>query len=329
MPQSKFQENRASNQLHTWLLMLAMTALLSLSGYALMGTWGLVAAIGLLVFGVFFTKRASAALVLRLYKAQPIQPHQAPGLVQMFDELCRRAELDSQPTLHYIPTRLPNAFACGTGNKTAVAITDGLLRILNARELAGVLAHEVAHIMNDDLRVMGTADSISRTTSMLSRFGVMLILFSFSGSMFGSGSLQMILAGLLLFMAPTGMILLQLAVSRTREFNADLGAAQLTGDPHGLASALKKLERMSGGNKGIFEKILRPGEKRAQPAMLRTHPPTPERVEKLMELVDHELVKQAARIQPPETPRRRIVVQQQQPRLRRKPGYHWVSGLWH
>jgi len=326
MPTSKILENKRTNSFQTVLLIIAMGALLSLTGFTLMGVWGMIGALCVLAFGTFFTKRASAAMILRMYKAAPIQYQQAPQLVEMFQELCKRAELEHQPGLFYIPSRLPNAFACGNPGKECVAVTDGLLRIMNSRELAGVLAHEVAHIMNGDLRVMGTADSISRTVSMLSRFGIMMMIFSFSGNMFGVETLRMVGAGLLLFFAPTLVVLLQLAVSRTREFNADQGAAQLTHDPMGLASALQKLERISGGNRGLLDRILKPGQKRAQPAMLRTHPPTDERIEKLTELVEPQPKEEIQYIEP--SNRRRVPVQIV-PKVKRKPRYHWASGLWH
>jgi heat shock protein HtpX len=137
----------------------------------------------------------------------------------------------------------------------------------------------------------------------------------------------MIGAGSLLFFAPTIVVLLQLAVSRTREFNADQGAAELTHDPMGLASALQKLERVSGGNRGILDRILKPGQKRAQPAMLRTHPPTDERIEKLAELVEHQPAQQEIEYIEPSS-RRRVPVSIK-PKVKRPARYHWASGLWH
>ena len=326
MPTAKIRENKRSNLLQTVFLITAMGGLLALTGFMLMGWVGMIAAMGVLLFGILFTKRASAAMVLKMYKAKPIQYHQAPQLMDLFKELCDRAKLDSEPGLFYIPSRLPNAFACGVPGKESVAITDGLLRMLNPRELSGVLAHEVAHIMNDDLRVLGTADTISRTISMLSRFGMMLMLFSFSGTLIGAEPFRMIAAGLLLFFAPTIVVLLQLAVSRTREFNADQGAAELTGDPQGLSSALQKLERLTGNNTGILERILKPGQKRAQPAMLRTHPPTQERVDKLNELVKEIANPEQNGSLKSSQHRMPILIQ---PKIKRRPKYHWVSGLWH
>ena len=142
----------------------------------------------MLAFGVLFSRKASVAVILRMYKASPINYQQAPQLVDLFDELCRRAGLQEAPHLFYIPSRLPNAFAVGTGESASVAVTDGLLRMMNSRELAGVLAHEIAHVVNGDIRVMTTADAITRATSMISRMGLFAMMFSFGGMVFGSST---------------------------------------------------------------------------------------------------------------------------------------------
>lgn len=323
MPTAAIDQNQFQNQIHTILLIIAMVAILGLTGFFMFGLYGFVGAIALLLFGLFFSGRASAAMILRMYKAIPIARQEAPHLVDIFAEICRRAELEHQPRLFYVPSRMPNAFAVGTGRDASVAVTDGLLRMMNPRELAGVLAHEVAHVCNGDIRVMTMADAITRTTSTIARFGLMAVMLSLGGMMYGSTLPGMLIGGLIMFGAPAVMVMLQLAISRTREFNADQGAAELTGDPYGLASALAKLERPK--SKGILGKILRPGMHRKEPAMLRTHPPTDERVEKLMELVKIQQQNQQE-MQVAERPRRVPIANE---RVRRRPRYHFLSGLWH
>ena len=323
MPQQTIDRNQFVNHLHSVLLLIAMAGVLGLTGFLLLGPWGLIAALGILMFGIFFSGRASAAVLLRMYKASPISYDQAPQLVELFDELCRRAGLKESPHLFYIPSRLPNAFAVGTGKSASVAVTDGLLRMMNSRELAGVLAHEIAHVVNGDIRVMTTADAITRTTSMISRMGLFAIVFSFGGMMFSSNTLNFLLGGLMMFFAPTLVIMLQLAVSRTREFNADLGSAELTHDPAGLASALSKLDRPK--PKGLLGRIFNPGHRRKEPSMLRTHPPTEERVERLMELVklaqDRQQGGQIA------AALKRVAIEGR-PRVRKRPRYHVTTGIW-
>jgi len=161
-----------------------------------------------------------------------------------------------------------------------VAITDGMLRALTLRELAGVLAHEISHLRNRDTWVMGLADAMNRLTRVLSFVGLFLLLISVPWMLMGGQGFPW-LGALLLMFAPTIGGLLQLALSRTREYDADLDAAGITGDPEGLVQALEKLERRQGR---FWEEIVMPGSKMPIPEMLRTHPPTEERVARLRAL---------------------------------------------
>jgi heat shock protein HtpX len=161
-----------------------------------------------------------------------------------------------------------------------VVVTDGLLQTLTLRELASVLAHEISHVRNNDLWIMTLADVMNRLTSAMWLAGMVLF---FAGlpvlAMEGNVVLWLLIA--LLMLSPTIASLLQLALSRTREYDADLDAAGLTGDPRGLASALEKLERYQGG---LFETLLLPGRRMPQPSLLRTHPPTRDRIARLLAL---------------------------------------------
>ena len=321
----QISENKATNRFHSVLLILAMAALLSVVGFMLLGGFGFVLAIGLTIGSVFFARRVSLAMVMRVYKARVIKQHEAPALFESFIRLYKKSGLSHQPTLLYVPTRMPNAFATGHGKNSAVAVTDGLVRMMNLRELEGIIGHELAHLMHRDTKVMSLADSMSRLVSTACRLGFFMLLMSGFASIFGSGGgLRVLLAFAVMFFSPTLMVLLQLALSRSREFNADLGAVQLTGDALGLASALNKLERISSGG-SFWQKILRPGGRRAQPAMLRTHPPTEERVNRLMEHAGQEPIARP-RISPTPQPRR---VQVEMPRVRPRPRYRVMTGLWH
>lgn len=279
---AQIRENRNENRIHSFLLILAMAAILSLIGWLLFGVPGLIAASVFALTSAIVGPRVSTSLVLRMYHARPITHEVSPALNQLFTELCRRAELAHQPGLYYIPSRAPNAFATGVGRNSAVAVTDGLIRMLTTRELTGVIAHEVAHLRHNDTRVMGLADAIGKLTSAVSRIGLMMFIFSGAGVLLTGSGWKIALTGLLMMVAPTLIAFLQLALSRSREFNADMGAAELTGDPMGLASALKKLDPEQ-QSESIFGKVLDPSL-RKQPAFLRTHPPTEERVRELMEV---------------------------------------------
>lgn len=324
MPNKAIDSHQRHNFLQTLLLLGSMAAVLSFAGYLFWGWAGVLSAIGMLTVGTIFSQPVSTKLILRAYKARRINSAEAPELVVLFDSVCRQAGLDRLP-LYYVPTRLPNAFAAGTGKQSLVAVSDGLLRMMNARELAGVLAHEVAHVRNNDIWVMGLADAISRTTSVMARIGLITMLLSFSGSIAGLSFGRFAAAGLVLFFAPTILVLLQLAISRTREFDADLGAAEITGDPLGLAQALQKLEATQ--KKGILRRIFSPGPSRAQPAMLRTHPETAERVSRLTQLArrysgDSSLIKL-----PVDSETRPVQVRS--PQVRRRARYHFTNGMWY
>tara|TARA_R110002049_G_scaffold72490_2_gene187177 strand:+ start:203613 stop:204587 length:975 start_codon:yes stop_codon:yes gene_type:complete len=316
--------NIRGNRVQSALLILGMACLLSLMGYLIGGTLGLVIAVVVCLLALVFGPRVSPQIVLRMYKTQPISRATSPELFDMFQELVRRAELDVAPSLHYVPSRTLNAFAVGHADNAAVAITDGLLRILNPREIAGVLAHELSHIRHRDMWVLGIADSVSRITATLSQIGQFMLLFALPLSIAGGGYVFLISALVLVF-APLISNLMQLALSRSREFNADLGAVRITKDAIGLSSALSKLERATSSDAGapwIFA-----GRRRTTvPAMLRTHPPTDQRIERIMEA--GRSIGQQFPIGENQVPARRRVQMQQHPRVRSGPRWH-VAGLWY
>ncbi len=271
-----WQRHAWLNALHSGLLLTSMAVLFGLLGWMVLGGPGLLAAIGVGGVAVLASPSLAPALVMRLYRATPLDSRTAPDLVGTVAALADRAGLPATPRLYYVPTQVLNAFSVGTRSRSAIGVTDGLLRALAPRELVGVLAHEVAHIKNDDLWIMGVADLFARMTSVLSTCGVVLLLLSVPMILLGAEVNW--LATLLLIFAPHLSALAQLALSRTREFDADLNAVWLTGDPAGLASALARIEGAQGP---WWERILLPGRGDPQPSWLRTHPETRERIARL------------------------------------------------
>ncbi|WP_343528431.1 zinc metalloprotease HtpX [Klebsiella variicola] len=271
--------HRWLNRLQTALLVLTLPGIAAVAGSLLLGDGGLWLALAAAGFTLLLEPAAASGLTLRLYGARPLYPDEAPDLWAVLRELAARAGLPAVPVPHYVPSGVVNAFATGSKHHAAIALTDGLLRSLTPRELTGVLGHEIAHIANEDLRVMGLADSISRLTHLLALLGQLAIVLSLPALLLGVAEVNWP-ALLLLAVAPQLALLAQLGLSRVREFDADRLAAELTGDPHGLASALAKIDRVSRS----WRAWLLPGWGNPEPSWLRTHPATAERIERLLEL---------------------------------------------
>lgn len=275
----KFARQHAwSNRLQTVLLMALLLVISGLTGSLILGELGFWTALFGAGFALLFEPVAAWRLTLRLYRARPIYPDQAPLLWQMVSGLAQRAGLPAPPVLYYLPSAVINAFAVGNRKHSAIALTDGLLSRLTQRELAGVLGHEISHIANGDLKVMGLADYISRLTNLFSGVGQILILLSLPLLLTEGYSVNINpLAILLLVFSPHLALLTQLGLSRVREFDADLKSASLTGDPMGLASALAKIERAQRS----WLSVLLPGWGNPEPSWLRSHPATEARIERL------------------------------------------------
>lgn len=268
-----------ANRLQSGLLILFMLGLLALLGEMLLGEDGfwLTLAAGLLALAL--EPAASSRLTLRLYRAEPIPLSAAPQLWLTVRTLAERARLPALPTLHYVASPVANAFAVGNARACAIALSDGLLRRLSRRELTGVLAHEIAHVAHGDLRVMGLADYLSRLTNLLALTGMVVLLASLPLLVLGHVVINWP-ALLLLVFAPQLALLAQLGLSRVREFDADMAAVALTGDPEGLASALRRIDHTSRN----WRTILMPSLGNPQPSWLRTHPAIAERIRRLLTL---------------------------------------------
>jgi heat shock protein HtpX len=276
----KITDHRLTNLLYTLVLFGGMLALLAVLGFTLGDGTGLLWAIGLGLLFLLFTRQVSPELILRMYGARPLSAHEAPGLYRLVRELARRANLPSVPKLYLLSSRLTNAVTVGDRENAAIALTGNLTDRLNARELAGVLAHEISHIQYNDTRVKAVAATLGRVTSLFSFFGQVLLFFNLPLLLMGRGTISW-LAILLLIFAPTLSGLMQLALSRRQEFNADLGAIRLTGDPEGMAGALQKLEYYQSS---LLRRIFLPGYRAPETDLFRTHPQTRERVRRLLEV---------------------------------------------
>jgi heat shock protein HtpX len=272
-------DNLTRNDVHAAILLGGLGLLTAFSGWLLWSWGGVLAALTSIAAIAHFAPRLPPEAIMRLYRAKPIDPGHGGQIMQVVDHLSARAGLAAAPAVYVIASMTVNAFAVGTPQKAAIAVTEGLLRRLSLRELAGVLGHEVSHIANNDLAVMSLADVMTRFTQVLSYLAIFVGIFNLPGLLLGDSDVSL-RALLLLYLAPMLSSFLQLALARSREFDADLAGASLTGDPAGLASALNRIERVQGT---LWEDMMLPvpGRRIPAPSVLRTHPPTAERIERL------------------------------------------------
>ncbi|MBF0295474.1 MAG: M48 family metalloprotease [Magnetococcales bacterium] len=288
---------KAGNLLQTLAALAGMTGLLSLVGWTLGGEEGVWWSLGVSLLVNLLAPGMAPSLTLRLAGARRIDASVWPDLHRMVAHLARRAHLKTIPQLYYLPTPIPNAMAVVAKGEAAVALSDGVLRRLNAHELQAVLAHEISHIKNEDTQVMALADAFRRLTLMLANLGQILLVLLLPFALAEGRSVLPLL--LLLVTAPTLSALLQLSISRTREFAADLDAADLTGNPRALASALRRIDSPS--SRTLFDRLLFPLGHPKEPGWLRTHPETEERVRRLLELEQRHILVQRSGIWPVST----------------------------
>jgi heat shock protein HtpX len=237
----------------------------------------------------FFSYFYSDKLALAMYRAQPVTREQLPRVYQVVEQLTQRAGLP-MPKIYVIPTDSPNAFATGRNPKhAAVAVTSGILNLLNDEELEGVIAHELGHVRNRDILTSSIAATLAGAITMLAHIARWGMIFGGYGGRDdrdrGGGGLG---ALLMLILAPIAAVLIQLAVSRSREYEADATGAHITGNPYALASALEKLEayskrlplQASPNTAHLF--IVAPMIGGGIAGLFSTHPPMAKRIERLI-----------------------------------------------
>jgi heat shock protein HtpX len=274
------------NTLKTTFLMALLTVLLVTAGGAFGGEGGMVIAFlfALVMNGVSYW--FSDKIVLRMYGAKEITQGEAPKLHRIVQELALHAKMP-MPRLYLIPQEAPNAFATGRDEKhAAVAVTEGILRILDEPELRGVLAHELSHIKNRDILVGTIAATMAGAISMLANMAHWGMIFGGRSSDNREGG-HPIVALLMIIIAPLAAMLVQMAISRRREFGADATGAMISGDPLSLANALRKLEQgaqripMEANPATAHMFIVNPLTGGGLMTLFSTHPPMQERIRRL------------------------------------------------
>lgn len=276
------------NLFKTAILMAAITALFMAIGALIGGRAGMMMAL-LVALGMnFFSYWFSDQLVLRMYNARQVDEASAPQFYGLVADLSRRAQLP-MPRVYLIDEDAPNAFATGRNPQhAAVAATTGILRVLSERELRGVMAHELAHVRHRDILISTISATMAGAIGMLANFAM------FFGGRDEEGRPANPLVGLLVaILAPVAAGLIQMAISRAREFEADRGGAEISGDPQSLASALQKIHRYAQGipletaerhPETAQMMIMNPLAGGGLRQLFSTHPSTEERVERLLEM---------------------------------------------
>ena len=278
------------NTLKTIVLLTFMTVLLVFVGAAIGGRNGMVIAFMMALVMNFVSYWFSDKIVLAMYRAQPVTEAQAPELHAMVRRLTQRAGLP-MPKVYIIPGDTPNAFATGRNPEHGVvAVTEGIMRLLDREELEGVLSHELAHIKHRDILTGTIVATIAGAISMLAQMAQWALIFG-GGRRDDDEGGSPIAALVMMIVAPIAAMLVQMAISRTREYEADKGGAKIAGNPYGLANALQKLER---GSQVIPMQDAKPATAHmfiVNPLhgggimnLFSTHPPIQERVRRLREM---------------------------------------------
>ncbi|MCU7373860.1 zinc metalloprotease HtpX [Paucibacter sp. O1-1] len=276
------------NLMKTAILMAAITALFMAIGAMLGGQSGMLLALAVAVAMNFFSYWFSDKMVLKMYNAQQVDETSAPQFYAMVRELAAKAQLP-MPKVYIIREDAPNAFATGRNpENAAVAATTGIMRVLSERELRGVMAHELAHVKHRDILISTVSATMAGAISMLANFAMF-----FGGRDSEGRPANPIVSILVMILAPIAASVIQMAISRAREFEADRGGAEISGDPQALASALEKIQRYA---KGIPMEAAERHPETAQMMIMNplsaggirglfsTHPATEERVARLLEM---------------------------------------------
>ncbi len=274
------------NQLKTTLLLGSLTGLIVLIGRYFGGSSGMVIAFVFAVLMNFGSYWFSDKIVLKLYKSRQLSSQESPELYSLVSRLSQSASLP-MPKIYLIPSEATNAFATGRNSQHAViAVTQGILRLLNSSELEGVLAHEIAHIKDRDILISSIAATLAGVIMMIASMARWAALFGgFGGSDDDDGGILGFVV--LAFLAPLAALIIQLAISRSREYLADSTGARIAGNPLGLASALEKLDyaskkipiKTNPATAHLF--IVNPLSGKSLMSLFSTHPPTAERIARL------------------------------------------------
>ncbi len=276
-----------ANQFKTWFLMAILTCLIVWIGHLFGGQQGMIFAFVLAAGMNFFSYWYSDKIVLRMYRAREVTPEEYPELYEIVRSLSSRAGLP-MPRIYIIPEQSPNAFATGRNPEHAVvAVTEGLLKLMTREEITGVLGHELAHVKHRDILIGSIAATMAGAVMILANMARWFAFFGGASSDDDEGGLGAIGLLVMSILAPIAAMLIQMAISRSREYQADAGGAQFAGNPEWLAKALEKLGAYSGrlpmraAPETAHMFIVNPLSGGGLMSLFSTHPPLEERIARL------------------------------------------------
>jgi len=290
-----------------FLLIGGLLLLMLFCGWVYAGTSGAVITTILGAIALMLVRKVSPQFFLLLSGARSIDPEDMPALFGIIVALCRRAGIAQVPSLYFLPSGVPTAFATGVGDQSVIVVSSGLLRLLMTRELTGVLAHEITHIAKHDVELMQLAGIVGQMTRVIAQVAIIIAIATWLLDIFGPGEGVDGLSLGVLVAAPIVANLILGALSRQREYQADLEAVELTGDPAGLARAIELIEM---AQKRITSSVF-PGAVRIRlPRLLSSHPDPKDRIRRL---------RQSAAEEGPPGPDERIAIPDYFPDERKRP----------
>lgn len=279
MKQELIYKRKILNITHSLIIILGTALLLCLAAYLIYGIFGVLFVLFIWITTIVSVSVFKPNVIVNLYNGKKVNYHELPKLYDLVNDLSKKANLEQPPFLYYLPTDEIIMLTTSLKSNSAIAISDGMLRLLNDDEIYGVLAHEISHIKNNDILLMQVTDIASRLVTFVAYIGQMSMIILLP--VFLENLVFFWMLFLVFFFMPPITRLMQLSLSRVREYAADLDSAILTGNPNYLIKALSKINKIE---VSIIHKIFNPFYKPTEPSLLRTHPSTENRIKKLKDL---------------------------------------------
>jgi heat shock protein HtpX len=289
LKQELIETRKILNIIHSLIIILGTALLLCLAAYLIYGVFGILFVLFVWITTVFLVSILKPNVIAKLYNARKVNENELPKLYALVNILSEKADLEKAPDVYYIPYSEPIILSASLKDNAAIAVSGGMLQLLDYDEMYGVLAHEISHIKNRDIWVMQITDIASRLATFVAYIGQVLMIVLLPVLLDDLVFFWMLF--IVLAAIPPITKLMQLSLSRVREYAADLDSVMLTGSPKYLINALYKINSIE---ESVIYKLFNPFYKPAEPSLLRTHPSTKNRIKKLNDLEEDRLHEMAS-----------------------------------